>query len=291
VAQQAGKAAPAVAIAGVLVAAPQAQHAFTQPAKTVPAKAVPATLDSFATPTAPVTGTGTVQRTTTQRTAAHHPAVARSRSYTVRSGDTLSGIAQRYYGNAADWQWLYHENDKTIRDPNLIYVGEKLYIPATAPAHYALTDYTPKHTRDYVPKHATYVPKHGGSKGSGSKGSGSGSGNGGTTESVTGNYDCSDLEQLWDSAGGNTADAFIAAEIAMAESSGNPNAISPTDDFGLWQINGVHGSLATLNPYENARSAIIISDNGTNWDPWTTYTAGAYVGQCLQATTRTRLPV
>ena len=48
----------------------------------------------------------------------------------------------------------------------------------------------------------------------------------------------------------------MAAEIAMAESGGNPNAISPTDDFGLWQINASNGSLATLNPFQNAKSAI-----------------------------------
>jgi hypothetical protein len=42
----------------------------------------------------------------------------------------------------------------------------------------------------------------------------------------------------------------------------------------------VHGSLATLNPYQNARSAVTLSDNGTNWNPWTTYRTGAYYGQC-----------
>jgi hypothetical protein len=72
----------------------------------------------------------------------------------------------------------------------------------------------------------------------------------------------------------------MAAEIAMAESGGNPNAISPTDDFGLWQINGSHGSMATLNPLGNAKSAISISGNGSNWGAWTTYTSGAYSGKC-----------
>ena len=59
-----------------------------------------------------------------------------------------------------------------------------------------------------------------------------------------------------------------------------PNAVSPTNDYGLWQINGSNGSLATLNPYANAKSAIILSDNGTNWGPWTTYSSGAYSGKC-----------
>jgi hypothetical protein len=93
-------------------------------------------------------------------------------------------------------------------------------------------------------------------------------------------YNCAALERLWISVGGNPSRAFMAAEIAMAESGGNPRAVSPTDDFGLWQINGSHGSMATLDPIGNARSAVSISANGTNWYPWTTYTSGAYYGRC-----------
>src|ERR1700744_573144 len=53
-----------------------------------------------------------------------------------------------------------------------------------------------------------------------------------------GSYSCFALESLWEEAGGSSGTAFMAAEIATAESGGNPNAVSPTDDFGLWQING-----------------------------------------------------
>ena len=101
-----------------------------------------------------------------------------------------------------------------------------------------------------------------------------------SVSSSHGVYSCSGLETLWRNAGGSSAEAFTAAEIAMAESGGNPNAISPTDDFGLWQINGSHGSMATLNPAGNARSAVSISSDGRNWGPWTTYTSGAYRGKC-----------
>ena len=101
-----------------------------------------------------------------------------------------------------------------------------------------------------------------------------------SVSSSHGVYSCSGLETLWKNAGGSSAEAFTAAEIAMAESGGNPNAISPTDDFGLWQINGSHGSMATLNPAGNARSAVSISSDGRNWGPWTTYTSGAYRGKC-----------
>jgi len=95
-----------------------------------------------------------------------------------------------------------------------------------------------------------------------------------------GDYSCSALESLWVSVGGNPADEFIAAQIATAESGGNPNAISPTDDYGLWQINASHGAQATLNPTLNAEAAVSISGDGTNWSPWTTYTSGIYASEC-----------
>jgi hypothetical protein len=95
-----------------------------------------------------------------------------------------------------------------------------------------------------------------------------------------GTYSCSGLESLWEQGGGSSGEAFMAAEIAMAESGGNPNAVSPTDDFGLWQINGSHGAMATLNPLGNARAAVSISSDGSNWGAWTTYTSGAYAGKC-----------
>ena len=85
-----------------------------------------------------------------------------------------------------------------------------------------------------------------------------------------GTYSYGELESLWRSAGGSSGAANTAACIAEHESGGNPGAISPTDDFGLWQINGSHGAMASLNPAVNVRSAIIISGNGTNWGAWTT---------------------
>ena len=98
---------------------------------------------------------------------------------------------------------------------------------------------------------------------------------------LSGTLGCSGLEALWEAAGGSSSEAFMAAEIAMAESGGNQYALSPTNDYGYWQINGSHGpSMATYNPIGNAKAAISISSDGTNWDAWTTYTSGAYAGRC-----------
>jgi len=290
VAQQAGKAAPAVAIAGALVAAPQASHALAASVKPVAvtahsqqaaaaqtdagtgARTVTATLDSFSSRTVTITSANQ----------ARHSAAAQSTYYHVHSGDTLSTIADRFYHNAGDWQYLYQENDKTVSNPNMIYSGERLFVPATAPAHYTPTDYIPRHAKPMARtvSEAGQDTSHSG----GGPATIGGGADGGTvivqSDQQQGMYSCSGLEQLWDQAGGNSADAFMAAEIAMAESGGNPNAISPTADYGLWQINASNGSLATLNPYQNAQSAITLSDDGTNWGPWTTYGSGAYSGKC-----------
>ena len=52
-----------------------------------------------------------------------------TRSYTVKSGDTLSKIAQREYGDAGDWRKIYEANKDTIKNPDLIYPGQTFIIP------------------------------------------------------------------------------------------------------------------------------------------------------------------
>lgn len=99
-----------------------------------------------------------------------------------------------------------------------------------------------------------------------------------------GTLSCSGLEDLWTSAGGSRRAAFTAAEIAMAESSGRQYAslhnTNGTTDRGYWQINSVHGSLSTYDAHANARAAVLLSGDGTDWTPWTTYRTGAYAGRC-----------
>ncbi len=53
--------------------------------------------------------------------------------YTVQPGDSLSKIAQAYYGSADPYNVskIYYSNQQTIgSDPNKIYAGQKLYIPS-----------------------------------------------------------------------------------------------------------------------------------------------------------------
>ncbi len=53
-----------------------------------------------------------------------------TRTYVVVSGDSLSKIAKREYGDANKWKQLYEANRDTIKDPNLIYPGQKLKLPS-----------------------------------------------------------------------------------------------------------------------------------------------------------------
>jgi LysM repeat protein len=148
VAGTAAKAAPAVAIAGALVALPQSAHAEAK------------------TPASATTVTEQAHTTALVKKA------AASRTYTVRSGDTLSAIAKRFYGNAAHWTWIYAANRSKIHNPNSIFVGEKLTIPSHAPTGTAA--YTPRHAKK---PQSTVLTS--------------------SAKKLSGNLSCSGLEALW----------------------------------------------------------------------------------------------
>jgi hypothetical protein len=82
----------------------------------------------------------------------------------------------------------------------------------------------------------------------------------------------------------------VAGAIAMAESSGSPTAVGrngPTRgcpngsrDRGLWQINDCyHPSVSDACAFDsacNAQAMVSISNHGSNFQPWATFTGGAY---------------
>ena len=49
--------------------------------------------------------------------------------YEVVSGDSLSKIAKREYGNANEWRRIFDANQDLLKDPDKIYPGQKLKIP------------------------------------------------------------------------------------------------------------------------------------------------------------------
>jgi ABC-type nitrate/sulfonate/bicarbonate transport system substrate-binding protein len=50
--------------------------------------------------------------------------------YTVQAGDTLSMLALRHYGDVYKWEKIYEANKTRMKNPNYIYVGQKILIPA-----------------------------------------------------------------------------------------------------------------------------------------------------------------
>ncbi|SEF12881.1 Transglycosylase SLT domain-containing protein [Streptomyces sp. 3213] len=80
-----------------------------------------------------------------------------------------------------------------------------------------------------------------------------------------------------------------AVAVALAESSGipnqhNQNSLTGDDSYGLWQINmlgsmgparrkqfGISTNDQLYDPVTNARAALVLSNGGKNWGPWSTY--------------------
>jgi nucleoid-associated protein YgaU len=57
-------------------------------------------------------------------------AASESQFHDVVRGDTLSGIAKQYYGNAGKYMVIFEANKPMLSHPDKIYPGQKLRIPA-----------------------------------------------------------------------------------------------------------------------------------------------------------------
>ena len=53
-----------------------------------------------------------------------------TKTYTVQPGDTLWGIARKYYGSGPEYKRIAAANQDQIKNPNLIYPGQTITIPA-----------------------------------------------------------------------------------------------------------------------------------------------------------------
>lgn len=51
------------------------------------------------------------------------------RYYTVKKGDCLWNISKKYYGKGSDYNKIYNANKDKIKNPSLIYPGQKFVIP------------------------------------------------------------------------------------------------------------------------------------------------------------------
>lgn len=58
--------------------------------------------------------------------------VLSEQQYTVQSGDSLSRIAKRFYGDGNAWKQIFEANRDTLKDPDKIFPGQVLTIPPKA---------------------------------------------------------------------------------------------------------------------------------------------------------------
>ena len=84
--------------------------------------------------------------------------------YVVQPGDTLWGLAGRFFGDPADWPLIHQHNNSAqaiaatgcrISDPNLIFVGQVIYVPDQRPQA-ALPSPSPQAAL----QNATPIPRH-----------------------------------------------------------------------------------------------------------------------------------
>lgn len=109
-------------------AAPQIQPQ-SAPVQAAPAQAAPVQVQAAPVAQAPVQAP--VQAPAPVQTHAKHaaPVALSGETYTIQSGDTLSKIAEKL-GVTGGWQSLADANADSITDPDLVFVGQVLQLPA-----------------------------------------------------------------------------------------------------------------------------------------------------------------
>ena len=50
-------------------------------------------------------------------------------NHTIKSGETLGGIAKKYYGNASKYAIIFKANTNILKNPDVIHPGQELVIP------------------------------------------------------------------------------------------------------------------------------------------------------------------
>lgn len=58
------------------------------------------------------------------------PSEQPEQTYAVASGDSLSKIAKKFYGDANQWRRIFEANQDILDDPDKIYPGQTLKIPS-----------------------------------------------------------------------------------------------------------------------------------------------------------------
>jgi LysM repeat protein len=254
--QAATAAAAAPTLAGVATAfclSPQAALASTTP----PAPATQAATHHVTVPAAYQRPPSPARLLAARQATAHKTAAALPSWYTVRSGDSLSVIAGRFYHDAAAWPVIYWGNHSQIRWADLIQTGQRLRIPAK-PAH------IPSPPAALAP--LVYAPRHAARAPSPAQGEAPAPAQRTRAASVTATW-----------SGTYPGGAFGACVVAR-ESGGNPQVMNSTGHYGLYQFSAStwaeyggnpadfgHASVAEQNRvFANALAA----GGRYNWSPY-----------------------
>lgn len=64
------------------------------------------------------------------KAASGHTGTGETFDYTIQRGDTLSHLALKYLGDQYKWQTIYAVNKETMKNPNFLYIGQIVKIPA-----------------------------------------------------------------------------------------------------------------------------------------------------------------
>ncbi len=56
-------------------------------------------------------------------------ASAAPQEYIIKPGDTLSRLSERFYNSPEKWTKIYEANRESVRNPNYIYIGQRIIIP------------------------------------------------------------------------------------------------------------------------------------------------------------------
>ncbi len=230
--------------------------------------------------TAGTTTPGSTPSTAPESGSTAQAAASGGGKYTVVSGDSLWKIASRYLGNGARYWDLVEANKEKYpslaKNPNLIYPGWELTIPGTSgnlsssgSRSTSSSSSTPSNASSFVANPNVAAPAAGAKGGKA-------------------------LLAWLERAGLSGENLRMAWSIGMAESGGNPrafngNANTGDKSYGLFQINML-GNLGParlkqynlssnedlFDPETNIRVMIKMSNNCTNWQPWSVYKRGSY---------------
>lgn len=120
---------PEMEISATPIDTPASAGASSTPTASLTASNTPGITPSVSPPPGTAVNTSTLTAVPLTSTPTPTPApTERPSSHTVERGEHLSGISELYCG-AQNWRWIYRANEERIRDPNLIFAGQRLVLP------------------------------------------------------------------------------------------------------------------------------------------------------------------